>query len=127
VSAVNAAGLESGPSAVVFTIPSSPQFVFSREDGTTCHLKWQANRERALRGYRVYRMQGRYDKDPIVRLQAEPLAETAFSDTGAADSTRRFYIIAVDALGQEGFPSSPVWHNREWQQFYRPFVDDWHQ
>lgn len=27
-------------------------------------------------------------------------------------------MVAVDALGQEGFPSAPVWHNREWKPFY---------
>ncbi len=41
----------------------------------------------------------------------------AIGDTGAA----------VDALGQEGLPSSPVWHNREWKRFYEPFTGQWHQ
>jgi hypothetical protein len=37
------------------------------------------------------------------------------------------YIVAVDALGQEGFPSSPAWFHREWQAYYKPFVGEWHQ
>jgi hypothetical protein len=52
---------------------------------------------------------------------------TEFTDDKAGKPARRYYIIAVDSLGQEGFPSSPVWHNREWQKFYQPFVGEWHQ
>jgi hypothetical protein len=124
---VNSQGLESGPSPAFFTIPSAPQFVFSKEDGATCHLKWSANPERGIRGYRVYRMDGRYDKEPITRLTDEPIAETQFSDPAAGKPSRRYYVVAVDALGQEGFPSSPVWFNREWRQFYEPFTSEWHQ
>jgi hypothetical protein len=127
VRAVSAGGLESGPSPVVLTIPSSPQFLFAREEGTTCHLRWASNPERGIRGYRVYRLNGRYDKDPIVRMPTDSLAEKLFSDPAAGTATRRYYVVAVDALGQEGFPSSPVWFNREWQSFYRPFVGEWHQ
>lgn len=127
VRAVNQAGLVSGPSPAFFTIPSSPHWVFSREAGTTCHLKWAANSERHLRGYRVYRMDNRWDKDPISRLTVEPVAATTYADASAGKSTRRYYVVAVDALGQEGFPSSPVWFQREWRQYYAPFVGEWHQ
>ena len=127
VRAVNAAGAESGPSPALFTIPSPPQWLFSKEVGTTCQLKWAANPEHDLRGYRIYRMDNRWDKDPISRLTAEPLAATAYADRSAGRSTRRYYVVAVDALGQEGFPSSPVWFQREWRQYYRPFVGEWHQ
>lgn len=127
VRAVNAAGKVSGPSAAVLTIPSSPQFVFAKEEGTACHVKWKANLEKGIRGYRVYRMDGRYSKDPIARLTAQPQTELTFTDPAAGKSTRRYYIVAVDALGQEGFPSSPVWFNREWEPFYKPFVGEWHQ
>jgi hypothetical protein len=127
VRAVNKAGVSSGPSAAVLTIPSAPQHVFSKEDGTTCHLKWAANPESGLRGYRVYRMDGRFNKEPIPRLSAEPITATTFADTEAGKASRRYYIVAVDALGQEGFPSAPAWFNREWQQFYVPFVGEWHQ
>ena len=127
VRAVNAAGKVSGSSAAVLTIPSSPQYVFSKEESTTCHLKWKPNAETGIRGYRVYRMDGRYGKDPIVRLTAEPQAELTFTDPTAGKSARRYYIVAVDALGQEGFPSSPVWFSRERAPFYKPFVGEWHQ
>jgi hypothetical protein len=127
IRSVNAAGTESGPSPAVFTIPASPQWLFSREEGMTCHLKWAANVESGLRGYRVYRMDGRWDKDPVSRLTADPIAATAFADQQAGQATRRYYVVAVDAVGQEGFPSSPVWFSREWRQWYVPFVGDWHQ
>ena len=127
VRTVDRSGKESGPSPVFFTIPSSPQHVFSREDGTTCQLKWQANPEQKIAGYRVYRMDGRFDKEPVSRLTEGPIAETTFADAAAGKNSRRYYIVAVDSLGQEGFPSSPVWFNREWRPFYEPFTGDWHQ
>jgi hypothetical protein len=124
---VSEAGEESGPSPVLFTIPSAPQWLFSKEAGTTCHLKWAANPEQALMGYRVYRMDGRYDKDPIPRLTPAPITTTSYSDTAAGKSSHRYYVVAVDKLGQEGFPSAPVWFEREWKQYYKPFVGEWHQ
>jgi hypothetical protein len=127
VRAVNGIGAESGPSAPAFTIPSAPQHVFSREDGATCHVKWKPNAEKGIRGYRVYRMDGRWDKDAVARLTADPIVETAFSDPEAGKKSRRYHVIAVDALGQEGFPSSPAWYEREWKSFYKPFVGEWHQ
>jgi hypothetical protein len=127
VRVVDSSGNVSGPSPAVLTIPSSPEQVFSRENGTTCELKWDANQEKGILGYRVYRMDGRYDNEPVSRLTAEPMSMTTFEDRAAGKSTRRYYIIAVDAIGQEGFPSAPVWFDREWRDFYRPFTGDWHQ
>lgn len=127
VRTIDGDGKVSGPSPPVFTIPSSPQHVFSREDGTTCRLKWAANLEQRIAGYRVYRMDGRWRKVPVSRLTAEPRKVTTFADKTAGKATRRYYIVAVDALGQEGFPSAPVWFQREWQRFYKPFVGAWHQ
>ena len=127
IRSVDDAGKESGPSSALFTIPSSPQNVFSREEGTTCQLKWSPNPEQGIVGYRVYRMDGRYEKDPVSRLTAEPITATNFQDESAGKQARRYYIVAVDALGQEGFLSSPVWFQREWRDFYLPFVGEWHQ
>ncbi len=127
VRAVGGDGKVGGPSPAIFTIPSAPQQVFSREDGTTCQLKWAANPEKGITGYRVYRMDGRWDKDRVSRLMAVPQAETTFADETAGKPTRRYYVVAVDALGQEGFPSAPVWYQREWRDYYAPFVGEWHQ
>ena len=127
VRCVNAKGEEGGPSPAVLTIPSPPQWVFSQEAGTACRLKWAANPEKGLRGYRVYRLDGRWDNDPISRLTPDPISALTFEDPKAGSHTRRYYVVAVDALGQEGHPSSPVWFNREWKRFYEPFVGPWHQ
>jgi len=52
---------------------------------------------------------------------------TEFVDATAGKDTRRYEIVAVDALGQEGAPSQPVWSRREWRRFYLPYIGDWHQ
>jgi hypothetical protein len=127
VRTVDSSGKMSGPSPAYFTIPSSPQHVFGREDETTCRLKWSANPEKGIVGYRVYRMDGRWNADPVSRLTPEPISQTEFADETAGTQTRRYYVVAVDALGQEGFPSSPVWFQREWRAYYAPFVGQWHQ
>ncbi|UCG46459.1 MAG: fibronectin type III domain-containing protein [Phycisphaerales bacterium] len=125
--AVNALGVESGPSPYFLTIPSAPRWLAAKEDGATCRLKWAANPEKNLKGYRVYRLDGRWDKDPISRMMDDPIADLQFADPSAGKGSRRYYVVAVDALGQEGMPSAPVWYNREWKRFYEPFTADWHQ
>jgi hypothetical protein len=127
VRAVDDAGRVSGPSPAAFTIPSSPEHLFSREDGEICRLKWTANPEEGIAGYRVYRLDGRWNKDPVSRLTPQPISETKFADETAGQQTLRYYVVAVDTLGQEGFPSSPVWYQREWRAYYEPFAGQWHQ
>jgi hypothetical protein len=130
IRAVNALGVQSGPSPYGLTIPSSPQWLFAREENDRCHLKWAANPEKGLRGYRIYRMEGPRRNgpgQPVTRLTATPIKQTRYVDNRAGRSTCRFYVVAVDALGQEGFPSAPVWHYREYRRFYHPFVGKWHQ
>jgi hypothetical protein len=128
VIAVNRLGVESGPSPLAYTWPSAVQCVFSKEEGADkTRLKWQAGPEKGLKGYLVYRHDGRYDKEAIVRLTAEPIAAVEFLDERAGKDTRRYEIVAVDALGQEGEPSQPVWSRREWMRFYEPYVGEWHQ
>ncbi len=127
IRAVNSLGVESGPSPFFLTIPSAPQWVFSKEEGTICHLKWTRNSEKNLKGYRIYRLDGRWDSDSISRLTADPLDGLTFADESAGRNTRRYHVVAVDSLGQEGPPSSPVWFDREWKRFYEPFTTEWHQ
>jgi hypothetical protein len=55
------------------------------------------------------------------------VVETSFTDAEAGKDTRRYHVVAVDALGQEGVPSAPVWFEREWKSFYKPFTGEWHQ
>lgn len=130
IRAVNGLGVESGPSPYFLTIPGSPQHVFSKEDSDMCHLKWAASAELGLRGYRVYRMEGPKINGPgqkVTRLNDEPVAEHTYIDEAATRDTKRYWIVAVDALGQEGFPSAPTWHYRQFHDYYKPFVGEWHQ
>ncbi|MCI0743466.1 MAG: hypothetical protein L0Y72_30940, partial [Gemmataceae bacterium] len=130
VIAVNRLGVESGAGPYALTIPSSPQWLFSREEGATCQLKWAANPEEKLRGYRVYRMESPRINGPgqkVTRVTADPIADPRYSDAAAGKVTRRYWIVAVDALGQEGFPSAPAWHEREYKRYYVPFTGEWHQ
>jgi hypothetical protein len=127
VYSVNALGAESGPSPCILTIPSAPRRVFAKEDGTSCHLKWARNPQQNLKGYRIYRLDGRWDKDPISRMTVDPIKDLIFSDPTEGSHSRRYHVVAVDALGQEGHPSAPVWYNREWKRFYEPFTGEWHQ
>ena len=127
IRAANASGTEGGPSPYILTIPSAPQWVFAREDDGTCRIKWAKNREQNLKGYRVYRLDGRWEKDSITRMANEPVAGLRYSDSTAGTAIRRYHVVAVDVLGQEGLPSAPVWYNREWKRFYEPFTGAWHQ
>jgi hypothetical protein len=128
VVAVNALGVEGGPSAWVPTIPSAVQHVFAKEDGTKCHLKWAATPDAV--GYRVYRMDGPKINGPgqkVVRRTAEPITGTTWTDEAGKTDTKRYWVVAVDALGQEGFPSAPAWGWRQFRKVYEGFTGEWHQ
>jgi hypothetical protein len=130
IRAVNALGVESGPSPYFLTIPAAPQHLFAKEAGETCHLKWAASPEENLKGYRVYRMESpriNGPGQPVTRVTTEAITDPKFSDPQAGKLTRRYWVVAVDALGQEGIPSAPAWFSREYKRFYDPFVGEWHQ
>lgn len=128
--AVDYRGVVGGPSAYFLTIPSAPESLFAQEKGATCRLKWTANPEAGIQGYRVYRMDGPKINGPgqkVHRLNDAPLKEPAFEDAKAGTETKRYWVVAVDALGQEGTPSAPAWHYRQYRKAYEPFVGEWHQ
>ncbi|QDU99111.1 kelch repeat-containing protein [Lignipirellula cremea] len=130
IRAVDAQGAEGGPSPYFLTIPSAPQHFFSREEGEQCHLKWAANPEQGIQGYRVYWMKGPRPEgagQATTRLTPDPIDQTHYTDAAAGLDPRRYWVVAVDALGQEGIPSSPTWHYRTQRSFYTPFIGDWHQ
>ena len=66
-------------------------------------------------------------RSELSRLTPKPIRRTTFTDTTAGPRTRRYEIVAVDLLGQEGAPSRPVWGRREWGKYYVPYVGPWHQ
>ena len=70
-------------------------------------------------------------KTPEVKLTLDEL-KTAVKVTAVmvtvthegGKGVTRYWVVAVDALGQEGQPSSPVWHNQSYKGF---FSGEWHQ
>lgn len=82
-------------------------------------MKWDAARETGVTGYHVYKLEGTWK---IARVTEKPIAETTFRHKAGKGETR-FWVVTVDALGQEGQPSSPVWFNRTYRGFY---TGDWH-
>jgi fibronectin type 3 domain-containing protein len=120
IKAVNRLGTESGPSPYALTIPSEPADVRNREAEGMAELRWNANLEKGVAGYRVYKLEGTWN---IVRLTDALVQTTTFSHNGGKNPTR-YWVVAVDALGQEGQPSSPVWHNHSYRGF---FEGEWHQ
>jgi hypothetical protein len=121
VKAVNKLGTESGPSPYALTVPSAPEHVLCRENGDQAELKWAANPEKGIAGYHVYKLgKGSWE---IVRVTKEPIKGTTFTHA-AGKNTTRYWVVAVDTLGQEGEPSSPVWYRQNYKGF---FQGEWHQ
>ena len=110
VRAVNALGLEGGASPYVLSIPSQPRMLKSKEEGGGVHLKWEA--VLGAKTYRIFRLDG-------INSPASRIGEANVPDyTDKAGKAARYYVVGVDALGQEGYPSSPVWGNRPDQEVY---------
>ena len=104
-------GGESGPSAQVFTLTSSVPSVRAIEQpsGAT-EITWADSPEKKLQGYRIYRMDSAPLASPML-LTPAPVRGTTYTDwpdTPRAER-RRYYVVAVDALGQEGLPSTGAW------------------
>jgi hypothetical protein len=83
-------------------------------------LKWDPNPEQSIVGYRVYKLKGTWE---IVHLTPEPIKGTSFIWQSSRSPTR-YWVVAVDALGQEGQPSSPAWCHQSYGGFY---PGEWHQ
>ena len=120
IRAVNHLGTESGPSPYGLTIPSEPSRLLCREKGTTAELRWEASPEKGIRGYHVYKLDG--GVFGIRRVTEAPVAATAFTHEAGKGATR-YWVVAVDALGQEGQPSSPAWFGQSYKGF---FEGEWH-
>jgi hypothetical protein len=120
VRAVNKLGVESGPSPYALTIPSEPVNFLCRERGDTAELKWNANPEKGIVGYRIYKLKGTWE---ILPVTGEPFRETTFTHKSGRNAAR-YWAVAVDALGQEGQPSSPAWAHHSYAGFFK---GEWHQ
>jgi len=113
VRAVDCRGIESGPSPMVFTMPSDPARprVTEHDDGRVT-LAWKSNPEQGLKGYLIWRLDSARDRGTIIT--PEPIPGTTYTDAAVkGNKMRRHYLVAVDALGQRGIPSSPAWAFRE--------------
>ena len=111
VEAIDNQGRRSGPSATVLTLTGSvPRLqATERPDGST-RLTWQPSPEKDLRGYAIYRMD-EYRRTLAVRLNPVPVPATEFIDwcDSPRAERRRYYVLAIDALNQEGLPSTGAW------------------
>ncbi|MGQ9663064.1 MAG: HEAT repeat domain-containing protein [Kiritimatiellia bacterium] len=108
IRAVNRAGIESGSSATVINLTSDVRRVRAEEqpDGTTL-VTWEPSPEKEILGYRIYRMDA-YRPSLAIQLNPVPCRETRYVDRPETPrgERRKYYVVAVDALGQEGIPSS---------------------
>jgi len=119
VRAVNRLGTESGPSPYALTLPSEAENVLLREKADGAEIKWDASKEKGVTGYLVYEIVDQ----KIARITPEPVKASPFT-LPAGNGTKRYCIVAIDALGQEGQPSSSVWLNKSYKGF---FAGEWHQ
>jgi fibronectin type 3 domain-containing protein len=120
VRAVNKHERESGPSPYALTIPSEPVNVLCREVGDEAELKWDRSPKQGIASYHVYKLKGTWE---IVRLTDRPIEANTFRHR-PGDGPTRYWVVAVDILGQEGQPSSPAWFRHSYRGF---FAGEWHQ
>jgi hypothetical protein len=92
-----------------------------RESGHAAELRWQPNPETRIAGYHVYRLgDSHWD---IIRVSQQVVTEPYFREV-IGNRTTRYWVVAVDGLGQLGEPSSPAWYNHRYDGF---FEGPWHQ
>ena len=70
-------------------------------------VTWKPNPEQHLLGYNIY-IYGR-KKGSAKKLNAEPVKQPRYIHKSGAPSLRRYAVVAVNALGQEGIPSHSIW------------------
>jgi hypothetical protein len=130
VRAVNRLGVVGGPGPFQMSVPNEVENFIGREEGAAMKLKWDASPHAGIRGYLVYRLNARdAGAGDLVRLTPEPITATEFTDATIGNAARRYYVVVVDVLGQEGLPTHPVWALRPYKTHYAPWdaADGWHQ
>jgi HEAT repeat protein len=110
VRAVNAFGLESGPSPATLSIPAAPGPVLVARLGDGRRLIVSGEGDSRVRGHQLYRLDV-YKGDLIFRLRGAPRPGTVFVDEERwpVGHRRVYFMIGVDGAGQLGVPSSPGW------------------
>ena len=124
VRAVNQLGVESGPSPYELTLPAPPRNLMLRElDEHTAELRWDPATDPSVVGYQIIRM------DPTIgahgfRIDTEMTNETQVVRRVEGNGPDRFWVTAIDKLGQLGAPSSPAWFKHRHRGYYDGL---WHQ
>lgn len=103
---------ESGPSATVAITPRDtfppavPTHLTAVNAAGAVDLLWNANTERDLAGYNVYRSS---DGGPFARLNKQPAPTPIFHDTSVAPGHHYQYAVtAIDLAGNESARSTPA-------------------
>lgn len=127
VTSVNKLGIESGPSPYWITVPRAPRHLSWKQvtNGNyyDVKLKWDANPEAGIQGYNIYRKSGNTtdaNGNYLTQVNTSLVTSTSYTHTqGVATSQANvgYYVVAVDALGQEGVPSSRAFINQSHLDF----------
>lgn len=119
VTAVNAGGVESGPSPVAYTFPDPAPALGAKlaADGRSITVRWDWPKGVAVAGFNVYHVNEHIDThgEPAEKIKAwfeswkpineKPIAGREAVFTIPADDKAKhhyFYVRAVNSLGQEG-------------------------
>jgi fibronectin type 3 domain-containing protein len=116
VTAIDAAGNESAPSATASatpqappdtTAPSAPGGLTATSGDTKVTLSWSASTDNVgVASYRIYR-QNADGSWPLTSTGNTPSATRTFTDSGLTDGTAYTYrVTAIDAAGNESAPSA---------------------
>lgn len=128
VVAKNALGVSGGPSPYWLTIPRSPRKLNWKEtvsgSDIGVSLMWDANPESGVT-YNVYRLSGR--AGAFTKITASPISGTTYNagnlptSGGTPIANVYYYVVAIDAAGQEGIPSTGAWTNRSGKSFWENY------
>lgn len=92
---------------VDLTRPAPVRDLMAQVNGGDVSLTWTPNEEADLAGYLIFRMsEFDYDYEQVNDL---PISESSYTDTGLADSSYRYQVIAVDLAGNYAEPSQVAW------------------
>ncbi len=84
------------------TPPASPMLAKAEKKGNAVLISWEANTEKDLAGYNVYRIMG----SKPVKINTALIKESKYTDTHAPDHRFiAYHVTAVDTAGNESGPS----------------------